>query len=427
MKNREERQLTARKSLLLASSNERLCSHVRESCLKEQWQFAQVEGGAAALFVLEQNRHDLLLLDLALRDIDVHEVIRTAKLLSPASAILVIDPQSCQFDFDKATPRDGLSVEQARLVGAINTVRKPKPVLLGPEPEASAEEAAEELLPGMVGRSTALRQVSKLVKMVAGRSTTVILLGESGTGKDLVAKAIHKLSPRAERPFVVVNCAAIPEALFESELFGYNRGAFTGAVESRLGRIHAAHGGTLFLDEIGELPLTMQAKLLRFLQEGEVQRLGSHDVFRVDVRVVAATNSDLLGLVCRRQFREDLFYRLMVFPVEIDPLRERVEDIGPLAALFLARLAEESGEPQKALSGEALNILLANDWRGNVRELQHTIERAVTLAYDSRTILPEHLRLLPSTRGFDRRPLEAEELYARHADGSRDKPDVIYN
>ena len=169
-------------------------------------------------------------------------------------------------------------------------------------------------------------------------------------------------------------------------------------MESRLGRIHAAHGGTLFLDEVGELPLAMQAKLLRFLQEGEVQRLGSHDIFRVDVRVIAATNSDLAGLVSSRQFREDLYYRLMVFPIEIDPLRERLDDIVPLCEFFLAGLAEESGEPKKVLSQAALRILEGNEWRGNVRELQHAIERAFILAGASQVILPDHLRLLPSPR-----------------------------
>jgi transcriptional regulator with PAS, ATPase and Fis domain len=278
----------------------------------------------------------------------------------------------------------------------LSAFKPPIPAWPGSEAEIAPNEEGKMLLPGMVGRSPAMRRTAELVRLVASRSSTILLIGESGTGKELVAKAIHHLGSRSSRPFVVVNCAAIPEALFEAELFGYNRGAFTGAVESRLGRIHAAHGGTLFLDEISELPLSMQAKLLRFLQEGEVQRLGTHDIFRVDVRVVAATNSELVGLVSRHQFREDLFYRLTVFPIEIDPLRQRPEDIAPLCEFFLAGLAQELGEPKKALSQGALKVLEGHEWRGNVRELQHAMERAFILAHNAQVILTEHLRLLPS-------------------------------
>src|ERR1700743_2595794 len=174
----------------------------------------------------------------------------------------------------------------------------------------------------MIGSSRAMEQVYRLVQMVAARDTTVLVTGETGTGKELVAGAVHALSKRAKHPFVVVNCAAIPESLLEAELFGHARGAFTGAVQSRLGRIHVAQGGTLFLDEVGELPLSMQAKLLRFLQSGEVQRLGSSDVFQVDVRVIAATNATLLERVAAGTFRQDLYYRLAVFPIHLPPLRE---------------------------------------------------------------------------------------------------------
>jgi transcriptional regulator with GAF, ATPase, and Fis domain len=204
------------------------------------------------------------------------------------------------------------------------------------EPRRVAEDACTEVLPGMLGLSAAIRQTYRLARMVAPRDTTVLITGETGTGKELIAEAIHKLSPRSAHPFVVVNCAAIPEALFEAELFGYSRGAFTGAMQSRLGRIHVAQGGTLFLDEIGELPLSMQAKLLRFLQNGEVQRLGSSEVYRVDVRVVCATNVRLLDQVQNKQFRQDLYYRLAVFPIGLPPLRERVEDITILANHFSA-------------------------------------------------------------------------------------------
>jgi transcriptional regulator with GAF, ATPase, and Fis domain len=242
----------------------------------------------------------------------------------------------------------------------------------------------------MIGSSLAMEQVYRLVHMVANRDTAVLVCGETGTGKELVAVAIHQLSRRAKNPFVVVNCAAIPEALLESELFGYARGAFTGAVQSRLGRVHVAQGGTLFLDEVGELPLSMQAKLLRFLQNGEVQRLGSSDLYRVDVRVVCATNVRLLELARAKHFRLDLYYRLAIFPIEIPPLRERPEDVSALAEHFLATLSAEAGVPAKCLSTVALNYLEKAGWAGNVRELQHAIERAFILAGNDGKICAEH-------------------------------------
>jgi transcriptional regulator with GAF, ATPase, and Fis domain len=384
--------------LLIASPSEGLQKHIRENGVGHEWNLEFAAGGAEALSLLEQRRYQVLILDRRVRDLEVNETVSVATSLCPAIQIVIFDSETGQLDFRKARPHERLSERQTRLLEILSTYKKLADALPEPALEVSPHNQGGELLPGMVGRSSAMRRTAELVKLLAPRSSTILLTGESGTGKELVARAIHNLGPRSSHPFVVVNCAAIPEALFEAELFGYNRGAFTGAVESRLGRIHAAHEGTLFLDEVGDLPLTMQAKLLRFLQAGEVQRLGTHDIFRVDVRVIAATNSDLIGLVNRRQFREDLFYRLTVFPIEIDPLRRRPEDIAPLCEFFLAGLAKESGEPRKTLSKEALTILEGNDWRGNVRELQHTIERAFILAAGSKVILPRHLRLLPSPR-----------------------------
>ncbi|HXJ17433.1 MAG TPA: sigma-54 dependent transcriptional regulator, partial [Candidatus Polarisedimenticolia bacterium] len=259
--------------------------------------------------------------------------------------------------------------------------------------EAPAAEI--EPFPGMIGASCKMQQVYRLARLVAPRDTVVLIVGATGTGKELVARGIHALSRRSDRPFVVVNCAAIPESLLEAELFGFTRGAFTGAVQSRLGRIHAAHGGTLVLDEVGELPLSMQAKLLRFVQEGEVQRLGSADLFRVDVRLIAATNADLLQRVREKQFREDLYYRLAVFPLELPPLRNRAEDISSLAQHFLEILCRQAGTPRKVFSTEAECILRKRHWPGNVRELQHAIERAFVLAEAREQIRSEDL-IMPS-------------------------------
>jgi sigma-54-dependent transcriptional regulator len=252
--------------------------------------------------------------------------------------------------------------------------------------------APEELesLPGMTGHSPSLRRVYRLARLVAPRQTTVLLTGETGTGKELVARALHTLSPRRERPFVVINCAAIPEPLLEAELFGYNRGAFTGAFQSRVGRIQLAQGGSVLLDEVGDLPLSLQAKFLRFLQEGEVQRLGSSDALRIDARIIAATNANLCRLVKEGRFRDDLYYRLAVFPLEIDPLRMRREDIAPLSEHFLNIFCQDAHVPAKTFSAAAARALEQYSWPGNVRELRQVIERAFILAEDQLELQLEH-------------------------------------
>lgn len=255
--------------------------------------------------------------------------------------------------------------------------------------QATEEEdgSSDAGLPGLIGTSEAIRRVYSMVRMVAPRDTTVLISGESGTGKDLVAQAVHLLSPRHSGPFVVINCAAIPEPLLEAELFGYVKGAFTGAVQSRVGRIHAAHKGTLFLDEIGDMPLALQSKMLRFLEQGEVQRLGSTDNFRVDVRVLAATNTRLQDSVQKKLFREDLYYRLAVFPIQLPQLRDRISDLPALASSFLGRFANR---PMGIEEG-AMKMLQQHAWPGNVRELRNMMERASILVCNGDLILPEHL------------------------------------
>ena len=233
-------------------------------------------------------------------------------------------------------------------------------------------------------------ELAQLIRLVAPRNSTVLIEGETGTGKEVVASAIHRLSTRSGKPLVVLNCAAIPESLLEAELFGHTRGAFTGAVQSRTGRIEAAHGGTLFLDEIGELPMAVQAKLLRFLECGEIQRVGDNETTRVDVRVIAATHRDLEQRVVDSEFRLDLYHRLAVFPVEVPALRQRLEDLPELAEYLLTRLGADS--PRKTLSADALAALEQHPWPGNVRELAHVLERAVILAADSPEIAAEHIR-----------------------------------
>ncbi len=328
--------------------------------------------GAHALAKLQSLTFDTLILDRQLPDLNVHEVADLVRRRFPQVRVRIID-----------SPQEKLAVAAPP--------EDPAPQAHSVRPAAEETHPLEaEPLPGMVGKGRAMQRIYQLARLVAGRDTTVLVTGETGTGKELIAQGIHQISRRANNPFVVVNCAAIPETLLEAELFGHARGAFTGAVQSRVGRIHNAHGGTLFLDEIGDLPLTMQAKLLRFLQDGEVQRLGSSDVFRVDVRVLCATNVNLLNHVKQKLFRQDLYYRIAVFPMELPPLRERTEDIGPLADRFLADLCREAGVPPKRLSASSIAFLRQSPWPGNVRELQHSVERAFILAGQEMQLHVEH-------------------------------------
>jgi DNA-binding NtrC family response regulator len=249
--------------------------------------------------------------------------------------------------------------------------------------------AASELVPGIVGSSAPLRAMLEHVRAVAATETTVLIQGESGSGKERVARALHDLSERAAGPFISVNCAAIPAALLESELMGHERGAFTGATGQRLGRFELAQDGTIFLDEIGELPLSLQPKLLRILQERQFERLGGTRTLRSNARVIAATHCDLRAMTHDHSFREDLYYRLSVFPIDVPPLRERMEDIPLLARYFVDLIASRMGRPNEGLSQRSLERLLNHHWPGNIRELQNVIERAIILARDGRIEIPE--------------------------------------
>jgi formate hydrogenlyase transcriptional activator len=233
---------------------------------------------------------------------------------------------------------------------------------------------------GIIGRSSGLRRVLQLVETVAWGDSTVLLLGETGTGKELIARAIHGHSPRDDRPFVKVNCAAIPTGLLESELFGHERGSFTGAIAQKIGRVELAHQGSLFLDEIGDIPLELQPKLLRVLQEREFERLGSTRTQKVDVRIVAATHRDLEGMILEKLFRSDLYYRLNVFPIHVPPLRERPEDIPFLAQHFVQQATRRMRKTIDTIPSETVEALIRYRWPGNIRELENVIERAVILS-----------------------------------------------
>lgn len=255
--------------------------------------------------------------------------------------------------------------------------------------------AISPALDGMVGQSAAMRDVYELTRRVAPSSATVLLFGETGTGKELIARAVHELSSRSTGPFVRVNCGALSESLLESELFGHVKGAFTSANENRTGRFEAAHGGTVFLDEINSVSTTMQVKLLRVLQEQEFERVGDSRTIHVDCRIVAATNRDLELQIAEGTFREDLYYRLNVVPIYLPPLRDRPDDVPALSELFLEQAARRNSRPRPRLSAPAIRMLQTYDWPGNVRELENYVERAVVLSITDEideSLLPPHVR-----------------------------------
>ena len=283
------------------------------------------------------------------------------------------------------------------------------------------ELAARHGAPQIIGNDPKLAGILSTIQRAAGTDTTVLLEGESGTGKELFARAVHAFSERVDRPFVAINCAAIPDALLESELFGHEKGAFTGAVARKLGKFEMADRGTLFLDEIGDLPVGLQAKILRALEERCFERLGGTTVRRVDVRLVAATNKNLRARVAAREFREDLYFRLSVFPVTIPPLRDRPSDIPLLARHFIERFCSDMRKPRLTFSPAAEEALQAYRWPGNVRELQNCIERAVILT-DGGTILPSHLNLSfvpPAVSDGEASPWDHVDLSGTLADACR--------
>ena len=375
-------------NVFVVSSNVRLRESVHGKLGHPRWNVFEAGSGAGALEVLHQHEEGdgVLLLDPMLPDLDPDEFHGMIKRRFPNTQVVTLNARTGQMQAGDGatTPVSKWLMELVNVDGfAGGDVRGIR------QGEASPRLQPEKNnLRGMVGNSAAMQRAYELTRMVAVRDTTVLVTGESGTGKDLVAQEIHQISGRRKQPFVVVNCSAIPESLLEAELFGYAKGAFTGAVQSRIGRIHAAHGGTLFLDEIGDMPLSLQGKLLRFLEQGEVQRLGGNDNLKVDVRVVAATNVHLKQQIEKQLFRDDLYYRLAIFPIQLPPLRERMEDLEDLAATFLVRFGAGM-----AMSYEALQVLGKHDWPGNVRELRNVMERATIVAGSGRVIRAEHILL----------------------------------
>jgi len=364
---------------------------------KEDYETQALHSGLGAVAAARERRPDAMLLDLMLPDIDGIEVIKRVQAIAPGLPIVMLSGQGSikaaleatrlgAYDFLEKPPdanRIRLTVANALARGRL---------------ERHVERLQGELADRyqMVGASPALQRVKDLIARAAPTSASVLITGESGAGKELVARALHAQSPRASEACVALNCAAIPKELIESELFGHEKGAFTGAVAQRKGRLEEAESGTLFLDEIGDMPLNAQAKLLRFLEESEIQRVGGSDTLKLDVRVIAATNKNLPENVGRGTFRDDLFHRLNVVAIHVPSLRERKEDVESLALAFLERYCRRHNRALQLASG-CVDVLRAYDWQGNVRELRNAIERIVVLA-TSNPVEPRELSaLLDST------------------------------
>jgi len=370
--------------LLVVDDERSICELLEITFRKEGHRVEVAASGEAAKRRLESQIYDIIISDIRMPDMSGVDLLRFCKEISPASVFILIT----------GVPTIGTAIDAVNF-GADRYVIKGDKLL--DELRPAVQQVAELLklkketgclrrevrrltgLDNIIGTSPKMRAIFELIQTVAPQSSRVLITGESGTGKELVARAIHENSARAKEPFVTINCGAFPETLLESELFGYMKGAFTGANENRRGLFQAADAGTLFMDEIGNMSLTMQVKLYRVLQEGKIRPLGSTEESDVDVRVIAATNKDLEKEIAEGRFREDLYYRLSVIPIHLPPLRERREDIPLLARAFLDRYRKDMGKNIDGIEPKAMERLEAYDWPGNVRELENTIERAVAL------------------------------------------------
>ncbi len=372
------------KRLLVIDDEADIIDAIEQSLRNFNLRIDRTQSPQKAIEMARQTPYQIIITDLKMQPIAGMELIKQIKQFSPQTEFVIITGYA---SYDSALEALKLGVfdylekpfspEEIRLViknlcRTIDLSRENKQLK-----KLLIKETEEKRF---IGQGAVYQQLKTVIEKVAPTDATVLLLGESGTGKEVLAREIHRLSKRRDEPFVVCNCAALPETLIESELFGSEAGAFTGAKKSRRGSFELAHGGTIFLDEIGEMPLNIQAKFLRVLENQEIKRLGAEQSQRVDVRIIAATNRDLELLVQKGQFREDLFYRLNIINIKIPPLKERKEDIPLLADFFVHQLSQKMGKTTQGLSPQALNVLMEYHWPGNVRELKNAIERAVILS-----------------------------------------------
>ena len=375
---------------------------------------------AAAQEYLDKDNFDVIFLDVRLPDGDGTELLKSLEA-RPQRPLAVVTTGFGSVESAVECMKNGafdylikpFSNEQIEL-----TLRKADELMQLRKVSAFLSQDAEDPNPALLGHSPAIENLKELIRKVARTQATVLIQGESGTGKELVARALYRESPRANAPFIKVNCAAIPENLIESEFFGHEKGAFTGALSKREGRFELAHGGTILLDEISEISPSVQAKLLRVLQERELERVGGNRTIKVDVRVIATTNRHLEESVRKKEFREDLFFRLNVVPVAVPPLRERREDVAELSESFMHRFARKHGVHVRGFSDEAMKALRAHSWPGNVRELQNVVERAVILGEENGILRPEHLQISMSKSAMPAGRLEADSFASKWGDGT---------
>lgn len=391
--------MTSLPVLLLVDDDEEIRDQMKWA-LAEDYQVLAASDRPTALAQVKQAMPGLVLLDLGLPP-DVEgaseglAILRDALQINPLVKVIVITGNSDRskavaaiqggaYDFiEKPVQLDVVKVVLQRALYLANLERENRTLL---------QQAGQSVFEGLVGSCEPMQAVFHMIRRVAASDVPVLITGENGTGKELVARAIHRQSQRRDAAFVAINCGAIPDTLIESELFGHEKGAFTGAAQQRKGRIESAQGGTLFLDEIGDIPLPLQVKLLRFLQDHEIQRLGGKDSIVVDTRVIAATNVDLLNAIANDRFREDLYYRLCVVTVAVPPLSERQTDIPLLARAFLLRFADEQKKSITGFTSEAMAALINHSWPGNVRELENRVKRAIVMA-EGRSVTPANLEL----------------------------------
>ena len=381
------RTLDGKPTILVVDDERSNLESLGRTLSREGFDVLTAGGGKQGLEVVRDRRVNLVVTDLKMPGMDGAELLKAVKALAPDVEVILMTAFGT-VETAVAAMKDGAHdfiTKPFKRVQILKSVRQAleKQSLLRENRSLRAQLQAERRDHSIIGNSLALRRTMEVVRQAAPSSATVVLQGESGTGKELLARALHEHSPRAERPFIAVNLAALPETIVEGELFGHEKGAYTGATGRRDGRFSLADGGTLLLDEIAEVPAQVQVKLLRVLQEGEFERLGGTHPVRVDVRIVAATNRDLAEEVKAGRFRQDLFYRLSVITVDVPPLRERREDIPLLATHFLQQYAEANQRGTMAFAADAMELIEAYDWPGNVRELQGVVERAVVLSRGS--------------------------------------------
>ena len=366
-----------------------------ELLIEEGYEVLTAQNGEAALHTVQETDLDLVITDMRMPGMDGLALLKAVKTYNPSLPVIMVTAfgevekavaamQAGAFNYlSKPFNNDELVLSVAKAIEHYAIVRE--------NTRLRDEMRARTSFASMVGKNQKMQEIYTLIQKVAPTTTSVLITGESGTGKELVARAIHCHSRREERPFISLNCAGLPETLLESELFGHEKGAFTGAIALRKGRFELADTGTIFLDEVGEMPMTLQTKLLRVLQERSFERVGGSQTLNVDVRIIAATNKDLKEEVEQGRFREDLFYRLNVLHIHLPPLRERLDDIPMLAAHFVAKFAKEMQRPKLDIAPETVRFLTTLPWEGNVRELENIIERAAVLCTDD-LIRPEDVQ-----------------------------------